>query len=82
MAKKPTIKRKATDTYRNEVTIRTVEGHDVLITWRRFATISPEARKEMLKARRVEQLSRGKAKHHNQHRSHLTNVSASALGRI
>jgi hypothetical protein len=49
-------------TVRNEAEFRTVEGHDVLITWRRFSTISKPARKAMLEARRAEQRSRGQAK--------------------
>jgi hypothetical protein len=49
-------------TVRNEAEFRTVEGHDVLITYRRFATISKPARKAMLEARRAEQLSRGRPK--------------------
>jgi hypothetical protein len=49
-------------TVRNEATFRTVEGHDVLITYRRFSTISKPARKAMLQARRAEQLSRGEPK--------------------
>jgi hypothetical protein len=55
----PAVKK---DAVHNEATFRTVEGHDVLITYRRFSTISPEARKAMLQARRAEQLSRGSAR--------------------
>lgn len=44
--------------YRNEIEIRTVEGHDVLITLRRFGMINAESRKEMLRRRRLEQRAR------------------------
>jgi hypothetical protein len=44
--------------YRNEIEIRTVEGHDVLLTLRRFGLINKDSRKEMLRRRRIEQLSR------------------------